>query len=191
MSDAKILGQKIQSLCETKKITLDELAERCSITPQMIGKILEGQYIPSIGMLVRISRCLGERLGSLMDDQVHLGPVVHRKNESDQALGFTDKEKPVHSDMDAFPIAASKSGRHMEPFIIEMKPSSGEEIRLSNHEGEEFIYVLSGAVEIFYGSDTYVITEGDSIYYDSIIDHNVHSLGEKEARVLAVLYAPY
>lgn len=191
MSDTKRLGQKIQSLCETKQITLDDLAERCSLTPAMIDKILEGKYIPSIGTLVRISRCLGERLGTLLDDQENLGPVIHRKNDSAESLGFTDKEKPEHSDMEVFPMAARKSGRHMEPFIIDLKPSSGNDIQLSNHEGEEFMYVLSGSVEINYGKDTYIISAGDSIYYDSVINHNVHSLNNTDATVLAVVYAPY
>ena len=133
MSDTIRLANKIRSLCETKQITADELAERCGFTPQMIEKIFEGKFIPSIGTLVRISRILGVRLGTLLDDQENLGPVVHRKNDPVQPLGFTDKEKPEHSDLDVMPLAASKSGRHMEPFIIDLKPSSSREIKFSNH----------------------------------------------------------
>jgi quercetin dioxygenase-like cupin family protein len=63
-------------------------------------------------------------------------------------------------------------------------------VRASTHEGEEFIYVLSGEVEVLYGKDMYRLKTGDCIYYDSIVPHHVHSAGAAEARVLAVVYAP-
>jgi glyoxylate utilization-related uncharacterized protein len=79
----------------------------------------------------------------------------------------------------------------MEPFVIDIHPSSANEAVLSAHEGEEFIYVINGEVEIVYGKETYSLKEGDSIYYDSIVSHNVHSKGDKDARIIAVLYTPF
>jgi mannose-6-phosphate isomerase-like protein (cupin superfamily) len=78
----------------------------------------------------------------------------------------------------------------MEPFLIEIHPSSAEEAKPSAHEGEEFLYVFSGDVEVVYGAEIYRLAAGDSIYYDSIVAHNVHSTGSRPARVLAVVYAP-
>jgi quercetin dioxygenase-like cupin family protein len=78
----------------------------------------------------------------------------------------------------------------MEPFIIDIHPSPEESHKLSSHEGEEFIYVLSGEIEIFYGKETLKLNAGDSIYYDSIVPHDVHVAGEKDARIMAVVYAP-
>jgi hypothetical protein len=49
--------------------------------------------------------------------------------------------------------------------------------------------VLTGSIELLYGQETYVLNEGDSIYYDSIIPHDLHAF-EGEARILAILYAP-
>ena len=62
---------------------------------------------------------------------------------------------------------------------------------LSSHEGEEFIYVLEGCIEINYGKDVYVLTQGDTIYYDSIVNHNVHAGSNCTAKILAVVYAPF
>ena len=78
----------------------------------------------------------------------------------------------------------------MDPFIIDIHPSSEEEVKMSSHEGEEFIFVLNGNVEIKYGKDTYLLKEGDSIYYDSIVAHHVHSYGTDNAKILAVVYTP-
>ena len=79
----------------------------------------------------------------------------------------------------------------MEPFIIDIQPNERQEFKLSAHEGEEFIYVLSGEVEIVYGKQTYTLCEGDSIFYDSIIKHHVHGVAGKSAKILAVVYIPF
>jgi len=79
----------------------------------------------------------------------------------------------------------------MEPFIVGINPSADTNFVQSSHEGEEFIYVLSGNIEIRYGKDVYTLAEGDSIYYDSVVDHHVHAADESPAKILAVVYAPF
>ena len=61
---------------------------------------------------------------------------------------------------------------------------------LSSHEGEEFIHVMEGTVEIAYGKKHHVIEAGDSIYYDSIVPHHVHGFQGQAAKILAVVYTP-
>ena len=61
---------------------------------------------------------------------------------------------------------------------------------LSSHEGEEFIMVMQGTMEICYGKNTYLLEEGDSIYYDSIVPHHVHAYQGQAAKILAVIYTP-
>ncbi|WP_196047926.1 cupin domain-containing protein, partial [Parabacteroides distasonis] len=51
--------------------------------------------------------------------------------------------------------------------------------------------VLNGVVEINYGKNTYILEEGDSIYYDSIVAHHVHAAADNKARILGVVYTPY
>ena len=79
----------------------------------------------------------------------------------------------------------------MEPFIVDIEPGLQSDHMLSSHEGEEFIYVLEGEVEINYGKETYTLAKGDSIYLDSIVLHNVHAANQNSARILAVVYAPF
>ena len=78
----------------------------------------------------------------------------------------------------------------MEPFSIEISPIEKDEHELSSHEGEEFIIVTEGCVEITYGNKNYVLNAGESIYYDSIVPHHVHAHGGRPAKILAVVYVP-
>ena len=92
--------------------------------------------------------------------------------------------------MEYHSLARSKADRHMDPFIIDVSATDDMDFVLSSHEGEEFIYVLQGCMEISYGKNTYLLNEGDSIYYDSIVPHHVHGYQGQAARILAVVYTP-
>ena len=191
MSTIKNVGEKIVSIRESKRITLVELADRCGFTETMMGKIEENEAIPSLGHLIKVARALGVRLGTFLDDMDQLGPVISRKGDLSQGGSFSSKSSNTHQNLNFFPLASDKSGRHMEPFIVDINPATGTDFTQSSHEGEEFIYVLIGEVEINYGKAVYNLSEGDSIYYDSVVDHHVHSANDLPAKILAVVYAPY
>ncbi len=191
MSENKNVGEKITSIRQQKSITIDELAERCGFTTLMMANIEENEAIPSLGHLIKVARALGVRLGTFLDDMDQLGPVVTRNGEIKKGTSFSNKASSTRLNLDFFPLASDKSGRHMEPFIVDINPSSSSDFVQSSHEGEEFIYVLNGVIEIRYGKDIYTLSVGDSIYYDSVVDHNVHSADESPAKILAVVYAPF
>jgi mannose-6-phosphate isomerase-like protein (cupin superfamily) len=136
---------------------------------------------------------LGVRLGTFLDDQTELGPVITRaKNSKDQsAIRFTNDSSVARKHMEYHSLSQDKAGRHMEPFLIDIESSGQDEFTLSLHEGEEFIYVLEGSVEVVYGKNKYTLEAGDSIYYDSIVAHHVHAYSGKTAKILGVVYTPF
>ena len=190
MSQGKIVGAKIISLREAKNISREELAERAKLTQQQVINVEESDILPSLAPLIKIARALGVRLGTFLDDNDALGPVVCRKNVCEESINFSNNSQVSRKNMEYFSLAGHKSGRNMEPFIINVQPCKEKNFVLSSHEGEEFIYVLEGSIRITYGKDEYFLEEGDSIYYDSIIDHIVQGT-EKGAKILAVVYAPF
>ncbi len=191
MSAIKNVGEKITAIRQQKSITVDDLAERCGFTTEMMTRIEENETIPSLGHLIKVARSLGVRLGTFLDDMDQLGPVVTRNGDMRRGTSFSNKNSTARLNLDFFPLASDKSGRHMEPFIVEINPSTESDFVQSSHEGEEFIFVLSGAIEIKYGKSIYLLSEGDSIYYDSVVDHHVHAADESPAKILAVVYAPF
>ena len=190
MVEKNTIGGKITTVRESRKLSSEQLAERAGLKARVVTEIESGALVPSLGPLIKIARVLGVRLGTFLDDQENVGPVVTRAGERRKVMHVSDKNHPGHSDLDFFSLAANKTGRHMEPFLIDIHPSSAQEVVLSAHEGEEFIHVLTGEVEITYGTETYRLRTGDSIYYDSIVAHNVHCGADRPAQILAVVYAP-
>ena len=191
MAGENNLGSKLKQIRSNQNLSLEELAERSGLLATQIEKIEKEAIIPSLSPLIKIARALGVRLGTFLDDTDHLGPVVVRNGKPSEGVRFTSEENGSREHLNFLSLAADKAGRNMEPFIVEIEPSEQSDYKLSTHEGEEFIYVLEGEIEINYGKDLYRLSAGDSIYIDSIVMHNVHAATREKARVLVVLYTPF
>jgi mannose-6-phosphate isomerase-like protein (cupin superfamily) len=190
MSKVKNIGEKVRKFREFKNLSQEELAERSKLSKELISMIEENKEMPFLAPLIRIARSLGVRLGTLLDDSIEPGPVVVRGEINKPVVNFSHKGSTNPSHMSFSPLASDKAGRHMEPFMVDIKPTGENDFTLSSHDGEEFLFVLSGEIELSYGKEVFKIGAGDSIYYDSVVGHHVHSANNKPARILAVIYAP-
>ena len=81
MKDNKIIGSKIQHIRETKQLSIEDVAERSGLSVEQIQRIEGNVDFPSLAPLIKIARVLGVRLGTFLDDQSQLGPVVCRKGD--------------------------------------------------------------------------------------------------------------
>jgi transcriptional regulator with XRE-family HTH domain len=202
MSKKHSPGDRIVELRKTYSLSRETLAERSGLDPELIRRVEEG-HIPDLAPLLKISRALGVRLGTLLDDHEELGPVITRSGEAGEAARFItgiaqtrgasgtaapDSAEKDHRGLHFHTLAADKAGRHMEPFIVDIE--GGAEQAKSAHEGEEFIHILNGNLRFEYGDNAYFLQAGDSIYYDSIVPHRLNSADDQPLRILAVIYTP-
>jgi transcriptional regulator with XRE-family HTH domain len=189
-------GERIAELRNTYSISRETLSERSGIPAALIAKIEDEGHIPDLAPLIKISRALGVRLGTLLDDHEQLGPVITRAGEAAASVRFmtglpednSNAAAKEHQGLSFKALAADKNGRHMEPFIVDIEPSAVQE--KSAHEGEEFIHVLAGNLAVEYGTSSYKLATGDSVYYDSIVPHRVTSADTQPVKILAVIYTP-
>ena len=188
-------GKRITELCKTYSISPEDLSDRSGVSLELLRRIEEEDLIPDLAPLVKISRALGVRLGTLLDDHEELGPVITRAGTAGDTVRFItglpgagSGNENEHQGLTFKALAPDKGGRHMEPFIVDIEPDA--EQKKSTHEGEEFIYVISGNLALDYGSNSQVLNEGDSVYYDSIVPHRVISADSKPVKILAVIYTP-
>lgn len=183
-------GEKIRTLREDKKLTLSEVAQRVQLEEKQLIEIENGAFSPSLGVLIKLARVLGVRLGTFLDDEVKQGAVITRNGEASLSSSYSSAAVTHKNNLSFFSLAREKADRHMEPFLVEIKPDSPSNPLASSHEGEEFIFVMKGAIKIEYGKEEYVLKEGDSIYLDSIVDHQIFSANNENALLLAVVYQP-
>lgn len=183
--DMSSVGERVRLIREEKGLTLADVASRTGFAPDYIGRIESNEVFPPLGTLIKLGKALDMNMGYFLSGgenkpyamvRSHQGTQIARRAASDdQKYGYT-----YHT------LAPGKADRSMEPFLVTLEPS--EEETLSSHEGQEFIYVLNGRMEVILGEDRLVLFPGDSIYYDSKIPHMVRCLDSPQARILAVLY---
>ena len=174
---------------EKRELTVDTLAERTQLATESLQAIMDGTAHPSLSPLIKISRALGVRLGTFLDDQESQDPLLIRVADREEEIRVSSDSRDTTT-LTFHSLGRGKIDRHMEPFFIEVLPESASDKKLSSHEGEEFIVVASGSIEVIHGKETHVLKEGDSIYYNSIVPHNVSCIGNKKATIYAVLYFP-
>jgi transcriptional regulator with XRE-family HTH domain len=182
------VGERIRAFREKQNLSLADLAGRTGLDEAFLTAVETEDLYPSLGPLLKIARALGLRLGTFLDDHVSRDPLVVRLGERTQEMSMhqTGGEPASHT---YYSLGKGKTDRHMEPFFIEMLPEDEAGKTLSSHEGEEFIVVVSGQVELIYGREKTVIGPGDSFYYNSVVPHNLAAHGGP-ATIYAVLYFP-
>ncbi len=180
------VGQRVHRVREEKGLTVEDVAQRTGLSSEYLGQIETDQVSPPLGALIRIAKALDMKFGRFISTGEVKPFTVVRKDERRVISRFTSAKGDQYG-YTYESLAPDKKDRHMEPFMVTLVPSKARK-ELSTHAGQEFIYILEGAMEVILEDYTDVLYPGDSIYYDSTVPHLVRCHGDKETVILAVLY---
>lgn len=180
------VGEHIRSLRASKGLSLQQLAELSGFSPALLSQVENRMTSPPLGMLVKIANAFDTSVSALVGGREEAAFSIVRKADrrTVSRVELKGGGKPEYS-YEA--LGTGKAGRRMEPFLVTLAPISDPNVPRSVHDGEEFLFVLSGRVEVFLGDYADVLEEGDCIYYNSTTPHHVHSADDGEARLLAVI----
>ncbi len=178
------VGSRIRQLREERSISVEDLSHLTGFSVDRLKDIESGREKPQLGTVMKLSKALDAAVGRLVSGMGTKLYSITRKSErkkisrSSSATG----KKNVYSYMS---LAPEVKGRHMEALIVQLEQN--EDNALSVHNGEEFIFVLEGVVNLTIGKDNYDLEPGDSAYYLSTTAHFITAKTGK-ATILAVLY---
>ena len=94
MAEKNTIGLKLQAVRESRNLSLEALADRAGLTARVVGQIESGALIPSLTPLIRIARALGVRIGTFLDDQENVGPVLVRAGEQRRSCTSRTRTTP-------------------------------------------------------------------------------------------------
>lgn len=182
------LGQKIRALRQERRLTLQELSEATGLSKPLLSQIENEQVIPPIATLLKIAKGLkvgihfffeeeGDRRSYVLTraGEVAISP---RRPGNDQPQGYLYRS-----------LAPGIRHKAMEPFLVEFQLREWDDAYFYSHDGEEFIYLLEGNLEVHLGDEVLTLVPGDSIFYDSSLPHGYVSVGPIKAKAVAVLYS--
>jgi transcriptional regulator with XRE-family HTH domain len=176
-------GDMLRTIREKRGFSLDELAARTGIRRDELTRLEAGEFMPPLGQLIKLSKALSLRMADVISPGEESFTIV--KSDQRQSISRFGKAREASYGYEYESLAAQKKNRGMEPFIVTLHPSGAEEP--SSHDGQEFIYVLEGEMEVVIEGTRDILKPGDSVYYDSINPHLLKAYGGKPAKILAVL----
>lgn len=183
--DEKQIVKNIKNFRINKKMSLERLAKLTGLTKGYVSKIENSDKAPPFSTLIRIADALNTDISLLIAEESEVPEntnlCIVRKTERREVVS-RGTLYGYHYEA----LAHKKIGKNMEPYII--LPAFHEK-GVFSHEGEEFMYILEGTHEFMYDGKKYLLGEGDSVYFDSVIPHSGRSIGRKQAKILAVMYS--
>jgi transcriptional regulator with XRE-family HTH domain len=171
----------VKALRTRAGLTLTQLAKRSDLAASTISKIETGQLSPGYETIQRLAVGLDVEVAQLFQPRIE--PVTTgRRGVTRNGSGVLHRSK--HYEYEA--LAADVSRKEFLPLVATVKARSIERFgSLPSHEGEEFVYVISGSVTLY--SEHYeplALGPGDSVYFESRAGHALVSTGPRDAKIV-------
>lgn len=176
------IGTKLKKLRLSKKMTLKNIAEQVGCSIALLSQIENNNISPPIATLSKLSKVLEFKLGSLFDHEEDLRFEVVRKGQkknSSRFIPIRNKKYPHFHE----PYFRKLHNKKMTPYLINLCADIPDTTSFS-HEGESFIYVVHGHLELFLDSQQIDLEEGDSIYFDTSLTHRYRCKNGTTATIL-------
>lgn len=178
------LGKRVKTARLRHDYTLEAASRVCGVSRSTLSKIENGLMSPTFDVLQKIVHGLRIDLGELFGSAPK--PVANgRRALTRQGTGQRHSAGCYEMEL----LASELAQKAMHPFRIRITAHSLDDFtEWGRHEGEEFLFVLSGSVCLY--SELYAPTHlqaGDSIYFDSRMGHAAVSTSEEDAEVLWVI----
>jgi len=177
------IGKRIRKARLSQGFTQQELADRCGFTKSLLSKIENGQTASAVATLSKIAEHLKTPLAWFLEenreDHLVLSPQAKRTSKmGSKEMGYL------------YEILANRSRfSKIEPVLVTVPPDMTMTDPFT-HPEEEFIYVISGTIILYYDGERHVMEEGDTAYFSGLKPHIFLPFNHQEAKVLSIFIQP-
>ena len=172
------IGKKIKKARTQKKVTFDQLANETGFSVDYLKSIETGKKIPPVGAILQISRALELDSGFLLrEHETQLKKRVRAYTERTENYAYTT-------------LTPGAENKHLKAFKVSVDAGRDHKGVGYQHEGEEFVYILKGKMEIIVGEHVNTLKAGESLHFNSGIRHMMRNISDEKAEMLVVIYGP-
>ena len=185
---ARRIGARLKDLRKAMGLSMKQLSQATNLSPPLFSRIENGLVMPSIATLQLIADFLKVDLAYFFKKEEERGYVITRQGA--RRMSYARRGAKGKATYGLELLAEGMENPFMEPCIVTEFAASSEEFQLAKHDGQEFIYVLEGKLELTLGEKKFALTPGDAAYFIGEIPHGGKSLSKKLARTLNVHLIP-
>ncbi len=178
------IGPKLRALRLKKKMGLVQLGKHTGLSPALLSKVERGKLFPTLPTLLRISLVFGVGLEHFFSE-AREKPVVAvvRRSERVRLPEKMDGEPSAYA-FECLDYPATE--RKMNAYFVEFEPAGKDPFVPHQHGGAEVLYIIRGKVAINYEGEDHVLSEGDSMYFDSSRPHSYTRQGPLPCTAIVV-----
>lgn len=173
------IGKKLKELRLQNDLTLGDLASRSELTKGFLSQVERNLTTPSIATLQDILEALGSNLSEFFREEEE-SQIVFQTQDF-----FVDEQEDYTIEW----VVPNAQKNEMEPILFTLHPHKKSQI-ISAYQGEEFGYVLKGAVTIARGGKKYKVKAKETFYIDGSRSHYLYNHGSTEAKILWITTPP-
>jgi len=178
------IGEKLRSLRLRKSMGLVELGRHTGLSAALLSKLERGKLYPTLPTLLRIAMVFSVGLDYFFTDERKRRVVaIVRKKER---VRFPDR--PGTSDISYFfeCLDYPATERKMSAFTADFQELPPERIKPHQHPGVEFLYLVDGDLNLKIGSEEHMLSAGNSIYFDSGVQHSYRKIARNDCSAVIV-----
>jgi quercetin dioxygenase-like cupin family protein/DNA-binding XRE family transcriptional regulator len=181
------LGEKLRGLRLKKSMGLVQLGKHTGLSPAMLSKLECGKLFPTLPTLLRIAMVFSVGLDYFFADERKRRVVaIVRKQER---VRFPERPGGGESAYHFESLDFKATERKLNAFLAEFESLSAEKVRMHQHPGVEFLYMIRGRIQLTIGSDVHTLEAGDAIYFDSGVRHGYRRAGKQPSTAVIVTVA--
>jgi transcriptional regulator with XRE-family HTH domain len=179
----EIIGVNIKAHRRGLNISLKDLAAKVDVSASFLSQIEKGKVAPSITTLKSLADALDTTVGTLLGEN-------ERVTDSYVVRASERRFHTVLKGQRAYVLTAPNLNKQMEPILFEFDRDATSGESLYRHNGQEFVFILDGSLEITLNERKFVLEEGDCIYFNSDIPHFAKNMYGGNTRALWVITPP-
>ncbi len=178
----KRIGERIKYLRLKKSMGLVELGRHTGLSASFLSQLETGRVVPTLRNLARIAMVFSKDLSYFFDPEPQTLFRVHRRGDRVR-LPQTGADDPAYFFES---LGYLVPDRQLDPYFAEFLPGKGGAARAHQHVGCEFLYLLSGKLDVRHGETTHHVEAGDAVYFDANTIHSYVCGGDSPATAVIV-----
>jgi transcriptional regulator with XRE-family HTH domain len=168
------IADKLRTLRMRRSMGLAQLAQHTGFSPAMLSRLENGRLVPTLPTLTRIALVFSVGLDYFFTDprKRHVVGLVRRSER--KVFPADPKSTPVPWHFETLDFRVNE--RKLSGYLAHFHPVPSEKLTPHYHPGVELLYLIEGKLEMTIGVETFQLSAGDSIYFDSLQKHTYRSL---------------
>lgn len=175
------VARRLRGLRDALDLTEQEIAENCGIDTETYRRYESGSTDIPVSFIYTLAQRYGVEMPAILFGE---DPRISSYFVTRSGKGYRVERTKVYSYQS---LAFGFSHKAMNPFLVTVEPGDNKDVTRNCHKGQEFNYVVEGRMLLHIGNNEIVLSEGDSIIFDSDIPHGMKALDGKRVKFLAII----